>query len=663
VPRLASLGLAAPPLGKSSSCLDFPAPRTSIRFAHPSGSSAAALNFVAASWRSAALAAFIILTACGESRSVSERATEPDSAFDPNSLSYKAIPPTDLPPAGTRSLFDHIIKENGSLPFPFAELVQLIASYDAEARPPVTVLIPDGRSLLKGQADFHQPRIIAAADPRPAPAEAELGPLLRGRLFLGFVEGAAEIEVISYNEQAGRFEFQLVKDYREGGSPRLVYAKRAICTTCHAGAAPIFPVRPWEETSGQPAISNKILEARAASALTPSGGGRGRNSLEPSLSGRDTPPPSSPSGRDTPPPPSPSGRGQGEGSYHGVPIVNALSAPETIDELTEIGNLIPTLQRVWIDGCGGDPAQGPACRRQMLKLALRYLVQPTEFAAADPEYRRLVELQQPHWPAGGITLANGDLPNRNPFVDKRRRSLWQWLMGLLPSADRAVQGDAKLDAFDKLPPLRPELDPLTPRAAKEVLQPGAPTAIAGLARMFSDNDKRLLEARSAYELLRLQAVVDDPALNPLLDAVPFRRQAMVQALLAALGDSNPPKASFVSVEDMSPPVVEGVKPLAISEGSVLELYQHYCFGCHRGNPSAKLDFMNGATEAEVLAKIRETSAIREALDYERYLGTDKENKLMPPKNSWQRRELDESRKAGQDDVAKMAEAVPGLFDF
>ncbi len=73
--------------------------------------------------------------------------------------------------------------------------------------------------------------------------------------------------------------------------------------------------------------------------------------------------------------------------------------------------------------------------------------------------------------------------------------------------------------------------------------------------------------------------------------------------------------------------------------------------------------MNGATEEEVLAKIKETSAIREALDYERYLDTDKENKLMPPANAWQRRELDEARKAGKDDVAKMLEAVPGLFDF
>lgn len=592
-----------------------------------SGSGAAALNFATESRRSAAFVVLALLAACGDSRSVTERATEPDSVFDPASLSYKAIPPTDLPPEGTRSLFDHIVKENGSLPYPFEELVRLIASYDAEGRAPVSVLIPDGRSLLKGQADFRHPRIIVAADPRPADSDAELGPQLRGRLFLGFVEGAAEIEVISYNEQAGRFEFQLVKDYREGGSPRLVYAKRAICTTCHAGGTPIFPVRPWEETSGQPAISAKILEQRAR--LAPS-----------------------------------QGEGRGEGAtYHGVPIVNPLSAPETIDELTEIGNVIPALQRVWIDGCGADPVAGPACRRQMLRLALRYLMRPTEFNAADPEFRRLVELQQPHWPPAGIALANNDLLNRNPFVDRPRRSPWQWLAGLFSSGDAVISGDAKLEDFDSLPPLRTELDPLTPRTPKEVLQPGAPTAIAALARMFSDNDKRRLEARSGYELPRLLSAVDHAALGPLLGAEPFRRQAMMQALLSALGERNPPPASFISTEGMSPPVVEGVKPLAIAEGSVLELYERYCFGCHRGNPAAKLDFMNGASEEEVLARIKDTASIREALDYERYLGTDKANKLMPPVNSWQRRELDAARAAGQDDVVRMLEAVPGLFDF
>jgi hypothetical protein len=80
--------------------------------------------------------------------------------------------------------------------------------------------------------------------------DVSIGLAMRGRLFLGFVENASEIEVLSYNEAAGRFEFQLVQNYCEGCVPRIVYARRAICTTCHQGAAPIFSQRPWNETNG-----------------------------------------------------------------------------------------------------------------------------------------------------------------------------------------------------------------------------------------------------------------------------------------------------------------------------------------------------------------------------------------------------------------------------
>src|SRR6202008_692442 len=110
----------------------------------------------------------------------------------------------------------------------------------------------------------------------------------------------------------------------------------------------------------------------------------------------------------------------------------------------------------------------------------------------------------------------------------------------------------------------------------------------------------------------------------------FRRVAVTQALLASLGQKTAPAYCCATAEGMSPPVVEGAKPLEISAGSVLKTFEHYCFGCHRGNPNAKLNFMDGPNEAEVLAHIKETSAIREVLDYERFLGTDKENKLMPP---------------------------------
>ena len=57
---------------------------------------------------------------------------------------------------------------------------------------------------------------------------------------MGFVEAADEIEVISYNEAAGRFEYQLVQNYCEGCVPRVVYARRAICLDLPPRRHPYF---------------------------------------------------------------------------------------------------------------------------------------------------------------------------------------------------------------------------------------------------------------------------------------------------------------------------------------------------------------------------------------------------------------------------------------
>ena len=61
---------------------------------------------------------------------------------------------------------------------------------------------------------------------------AMAGMLLADRLYLGYQEKAATIEVISYNETAARFEYQVVRDYREGGAAEVYYADRATCIAC-----------------------------------------------------------------------------------------------------------------------------------------------------------------------------------------------------------------------------------------------------------------------------------------------------------------------------------------------------------------------------------------------------------------------------------------------
>lgn len=539
-----------------------------------------------------------------------EELAQQRAARKAGSVHDRVIPDSDLPPPGTRSLFDHLLAENGGLPYPFEKLVALVESYDDEGRQPVQVLIPDGRSLLKAQADFHRPRVLYAADFQAGNSEAMLGIAPRGRLFLGFVEDAAEIEVISYNELAGRFEFQLVKDYREGGIPRIVYARRAVCTTCHQGAAPIFPERPWSETNGQPQIAARIAEARGS-----------------------------------------------EAPYHGVALRQPLAAPERFDELTNVGNFIPVAQRLWLDGC-----TDAACRQAMLRAALAWLWNPGEFDTEGPLAQALRAAQANGFPAGGIPVPEADLPNRDPLAGPTGwRALWQRLFGGDPAPRAGPRSNDDLAAFEELPPLPPLLDPLTPRPPERIIGPQDLDGAWGIAALFTRTDVAMLEQAAGWQLERLLAAVD--ALDPaLFGERPFSRVRTMQALLAALGRPVPGYCCD-DVTALSEPVALGEPELELAPDSPLIPYRDYCFACHRGNPARRLDFMAGDTEAEVLARIQDTPKIRDVLDWQRYRGTAREGMLMPPADSPQRAAMEQGIAEGRLSLEQMRDVVPSLFDF
>src|ERR1700694_3939490 len=142
----------------------------------------------------------------------------------------------DLPSTG-QSLIDRLVPD--PVPFPLTNLIarvetRLGAKFDC-------VLIPLGRSLQRSAGApefFRYPRPVLASTAEPAPGA---GIYAKDRLFLGYQEKASIIEVISYNDVAGRFEFQLVKNYGEGKTPQVYYARREVCTVCHQNHAPLFP--------------------------------------------------------------------------------------------------------------------------------------------------------------------------------------------------------------------------------------------------------------------------------------------------------------------------------------------------------------------------------------------------------------------------------------
>jgi hypothetical protein len=268
----------------------------------------------------------------------------PEWAVDPQD------PGANLPPAG-RSLFDHLFAREG-VPFPFTQLLGRIEER-AGAGSLKKVLIPLGRSLQRNAADpefFRYPRAVAAVDGD--------GPF-KDRLYLGYHEKAAILEVISYNETAGRFEFQLVLDYRPGGAARLVYANRAVCTACHQGGGPLFSRQTWEETNANKEIA-RLLAAEK----------------------RD---------------------------FYGFPVAQGVEVPAAIDAATDRANRIAVYQLLW--------REGDCCRAGFFTAALQHRLSGG-LHEPGPELRAW----KLRWP-NGLAIPDPDIPNRNPFASRGSESM------------------------------------------------------------------------------------------------------------------------------------------------------------------------------------------------------------------------------------------------
>ncbi len=270
------------------------------------------------------------------------------------------------------SLFRSLLGPSQQVPFPLPSLLSLIGSRLAadsarfDGLP--LVLIPLGRSLQRHAAGvdgyFRYPRVVVAVTGEPRDTAA---PLLRDRLYLGYHEKAGVLEVISYNPGLGRFEFELVDDYRAGGSPRLRAGNRSLCLACHQNAAPMFARQSWDETSASRSIAGLLA-----------------------LTGRD---------------------------YYGLSWRRGVDVAEAIDDATHRANLLSVAQRVWQQGCGGGAA-GRACRARLWWLALQSRL--SGWAPADDELRQpalspLRDAWLRHWPEG-IEVPNPDIPNRLPFA-------------------------------------------------------------------------------------------------------------------------------------------------------------------------------------------------------------------------------------------------------
>jgi mono/diheme cytochrome c family protein len=380
-----------------------------------------------------------------------------DWAVDPT------VPGENLPPIG-RSLFDFLVVRNQGdrkvydVPFPFSALVKKL---EAELQrdgpggfPMKAVLIPLGRSLQRNSAAPHffaYPRVVVAPDAEPRMSATHAGMLLKDRIFLGYQEKSEVIEVISFNEAAGRFEFQVVKDYRAGAVPKVFYANRTICTSCHQNAAPIFPRQLWDETNANRGIAAALLKAR-------------RN-------------------------------------FYGVEPDRGVDVPYGLDNATDRANHFAAYQLLWRDGCEvpRDHESSARCRAALFIAALQYrLSGRQQFDRTAVSYREhllpvLARNAQEHWPTG-LQIPNPDLPNRDPLVPMAPT-------GRLASSDAL----AAQNSFAENLNVHAAFDPLAPRPPSAIWQVGDIATItrlvSGLAEFIAEPDARRLSTHLSRQAL------------------------------------------------------------------------------------------------------------------------------------------------------------------
>ncbi len=361
---------------------------------------------------------------------------------------------SDLPPVG-RSRFDQFIGDR-PVPFPFSRLIARLRAQAAPQQgglyPVKAVLIPLGRSLQRaaGAPDFFRfPRAVATVDGATRPGI----PPLRDRLFVGYHEKGGLLEVISYNASAGRFEFQVVRDYRRGGRPRLVYARRALCLACHQNAAPLFSRPLWDETPANPSIAARLR-----------------------AEGRD---------------------------FYGIPLAGTDIA-YFLDNATDRANLLPVWQLLWRQGCG-DGESGRRCRIDLFGAALAQGLSgvPRDDAAQSVSGRELARRWPQLWPHG-LEIPNPDIPDRNPLVT---------LPGDGPGGPGRTTkrgNPAALPELARLSHIPARFEPLNPRPPLETwTAPNINGLVDGLADMLAPADldelDRVLAARPApTQVLKLR---------------------------------------------------------------------------------------------------------------------------------------------------------------
>lgn len=418
----------------------------------------------------------------------------PAAAAAPEPLTSFETRGPDLPPVG-HSLFDHAmaVRSGGGwvldVPWPFEALVERIGSHlgPAHREPMKRVLHPIGRSLHRNAAApqyFRYPRAVGAVDTDPKAAPGVSGLMLKDRLYVGYQPLSDVLEVVSYNEAAGRFEYQVVSDYRAGGTPRVGYADRGLCLACHHNQAAIYAEQPWAETNNSNFVAALLLEEAD--------------------------------------------------EFYGIPARVPFDVPELFDDSTDRATYFAAYQRAWNEGCAaaGGPAEAIACRRDGLVSALRYRLS-ARYQLADPGDgvrarfgRALMRGWRARWP-DGVAVLDSDIADFDPLA----RAGY--------GAGRSALETGLVERIEWTPPpalhFNGALEPLherPPRAVWRVPRPFAGTVavepswidavVAGLGDFLAPVDVARLDAHLAGAAAGVRRYAAACRVTAATDAVDFR---------------------------------------------------------------------------------------------------------------------------------------------
>jgi len=359
----------------------------------------------------------------------------------------------DSPPQGTWSMFDYLFttQVNGKWVYDIPRSYQDVRKRFTDLGIRVNeVLIPMGRSVQRLDTDLVNPRVVLTPESDPASFElnGRLLPAVLGRIFIGFGEKLDQLEVISYNPLAGRFEFQVVESLTKGPTPTVRYQKREFCMGCHFHAVPMFARNPWLETNAKLASafgadgSNLTVADRMLAARTEAG------VPQPQI-------------------------------FHGIPINAATDqSAYAFDARTDRGADIVQTNMFYRFACGGsqisqDFASSPmSCRAALLRLAIRMVEQKRTGIVnkASPDYEIVKTFWNKHVPATFgklIFYPISDLRVRDPFQDgqgliRRKDENGKDVIEPLPKDKTQV-----LNAILQQTAIPPSFDPLTVNKQKD----------------------------------------------------------------------------------------------------------------------------------------------------------------------------------------------------